>query len=669
MTGEKSPYLLQHACNPVDWYPWGKEAFRRAEAEDKPIFLSVGYSTCHWCHVMAHECFEDEEVAARLNRDFVCIKADREERPDVDGYYMNVCQMLTGSGGWPLSVFLDPHGRAFFAGTYFPKEDRPGMTGFLSLLAQIAQMWRTGRPRIDEWAEQIRASAGPKAEKPGPVDLSLPGRVFTALQESFDPVWGGFSHAPKFPSPQNLLFLLRYAAAGKREALELCEKTLSCMRRGGIYDQIGFGFSRYSTDGRWLIPHFEKMLTDNALLCLAYTECWQMTRKPVYRRTAEEILQYLTGRMRSGNGGFYTAEDADSEGEEGKYYAFAPEELRRVLGPDAEEFGRLFGVTERGNFHGKSVPNLLAGEIPAEKFGFAEECRKKVLAYRTQRVPPFLDDKILVSRNGLAIAALSLAGRVFGEKKYLSMAEETAAFLSERMVREDGSLLSVFRDGPGRTPGFAEDYACLIFGLTELYLADQEERWLRDAMRLEQVFAGRFEDRETGGFFSAEAGAEHSPAQSKEIFDSSLPSANALHAYNLIRLSRLSGNEGLERRAVRTLEAFSRELGRVPEACPTAASAVLYLGTGGMDVTLTARDPEQLAGMYGVLNGGYRPFLTVRRNPSGSGSPEAGEKPAAYVCAGHVCFPPVSSPEELKVVLERKEAEFSKRMLETGNMV
>lgn len=514
---EKSPYLLQHAQNPVNWYPWGDEAFEKAKREDKPVFLSIGYSTCHWCHVMAEECFEDEEVAGALNRDFISIKVDREERPDVDGYYMDVCQRMTGSGGWPLSVFLDSEGKAFFAGTYFPKHDRPGMSGFLTLLGQIAMLWKTDRNRIAGAAERIGREAVSHAQSPAPVDENMPERVFLELERRFDAKYGGFSGAPKFPSPQNLLFLLRfYAAAGKEKALNMCEKTLGCMRRGGIYDQIGFGFCRYSTDSRWLVPHFEKMLSDNALLCMAYTECWQITGKEEYRRTAEEILSYLTGRMQSENGGFYTAEDADSEGVEGKYYTFTPEELRQALGPDEKEFSRLFGITEEGNFEGKNIPNLLSGGIPENRREFAEACRRKVLACRSGRVPPFLDDKILPSRTGLAVAALSLAARAFGEEAYLRKARGAADFVLENMTARDGSLIAVYREGPSRSPGFAEDYAFFLWGLLELYEAGREPCRLESALRLEKVFAERFEDRENGGFYSAEAGAVRSPRAARK---------------------------------------------------------------------------------------------------------------------------------------------------------
>lgn len=655
MINEKSPYLLQHAYNPVDWYPWGDEAFERAKAEDKPVFLSIGYSTCHWCHVMERECFEDEEVAAALNRGFLSVKVDREERPDVDGYYMEVCQRMTGSGGWPLSVFLDPEGGAFFAGTYFPKYDRPGMTGFLTLLEKVNTLWKTGRAGIADFTGRVRRETAPRVQVPAPVDGLLPERVFHSLRQSFDEKNGGFSGAPKFPSPQNLLFLLRwYAASGDREALQMCETTLTRMRRGGICDQIGFGFCRYSTDGRWLIPHFEKMLSDNALLCMAYTECWQATGKKEYRRAAEETLSYLTGRMQAENGGFYTAEDADSEGEEGRYYVFTPEELRPVLGPDTGEFCRLYNITEQGNFEGKSVPNLLPGEIPEERREFADSCRRRVLEYRNHRIPPFLDDKILASRTGMGIAVFSVAARAFGEEKYLGQARKAADFVLKNMIGKDGSLISVYRGGPSDVPGFADDYAYILWGLLELYEAGREDEWLKQALRLEQVFADRFEDRGNGGFFLSESGIARSPARSKEISDSSMPSANAVHAWQLVRLARLAGKPELEKRAVRTLEAFPLEFSRIPAACPTAACAVLYLNGGGTDVTLEAEDEKELDPMIAALWDGYRPFLTVRVNPENFDAGRGEGKPRAYVCTGHTCFPPVGDSKALLRLINQK---------------
>jgi uncharacterized protein YyaL (SSP411 family) len=605
---------------------------------------------------MAHECFEDEEVARALNRGFVSIKVDREERPDVDGYYMEVCQRLTGSGGWPLSVFLDPEGGAFFAGTYFPKQDRPGMTGFLTLLGEVDALWKTDRARITDFSDHVRRETAPRAQLPAPVDGEFPTRVFHALEQNFDAEFGGFSGAPKFPVPQNLLFLLRFSAAfGDQKALRMCETTLARMRRGGICDQIGFGFCRYSTDGKWLIPHFEKMLTDNALLAIVYTECWQATGKREYRRAAEEILSYLQGRMQAKNGGFYTAEDADSENKEGKYYTFTPDELRPVLGSDSEEFCRLFGITNSGNFEGKSVPNLLHGNIPEERREFADSCRRRVLQYRNLRVPPFLDDKILVSRTGLAIAALSVAARAFGEEKYLTGARKAADFVLKNMIKADGSLCSVYRGSPADLPGFADDYVFFLWGLIELYEAGLETVWLDSALRLEEVFTERFEDRKSGGFFLAESRAVRSPARSKEISDSALPSANAMHACQLIRLSRIAEKPELEKRAVRILEAFPLELSQIPAACPTAACAALYLRQGGTDVGLTAARTADFDPMLAVLHEGYRPFLTVRVNPDAPGTGQGRGTPSAHVCTGHMCFSPVENPEALRRLINGKK--------------
>ena len=645
---EKSPYLLQHAHNPVDWYPWGDEAFGKAEEEDKPVFLSIGYSTCHWCHVMERECFEDEEVARELNRSFVSVKVDREERPDVDGYFMEVCQLLTGSGGWPLSIFMDSRKQPFFAGTYFPKEDQPGLPGFLSVLRSVSRLWRSGRRDLAERTRKIMDAVPVPDRKSGRLGPDLPDRVFRELENNFDEEYGGFFGAPKFPSPQNLLFLLRYrAATGDGRALELCEKTLNCMREGGIFDQIGFGFSRYSTDGRWLVPHFEKMLDDNALLCMVYTECFQATGDPFYRTTASEIIEYLTGRMTSPEGAFYSAEDADSEGEEGKFYRFGRTEVEEVLGDRAREFCRYYHIDSEN-----SVPNRVGSGPPGGRLEFLEGCRRDLLRYREKRTPPPLDDKILASRNGLAVAALSLAGRAFGEPGCLKAAKRAADFVLGRMTAPDGRLYARFRDGEARFPGYAGDYAFLIWGLIELYESVFDPEYLRRALKLNEVFLDRFLDREIGGFFESDAEAEQMPVRAKTIRDGAAPSANAVEAYNLIRLSRIGGREDLEREALRTLEAFAPELERFPLASPFAAAALLYLRDGGTDVVL-AGDEAGCAELLGAVRKGYRPFLTAVPSPGGEGSgyPAAEGKPAAYVCRNHVCSRPVSTPEELERLL------------------
>ncbi len=644
---EKSPYLLQHAHNPVDWFPWGDEAFQKAKTENKPIFLSIGYSTCHWCHVMAHESFEDEETAEVLNRDFVCIKVDREERPDVDAYAMEACLAMTGSGGWPLSIFMDWQKNIFFAGTYFPKGDAMGMPGLLTLLERVRVLWRSDRESLQKQSEELLKSMRVRETKAAPVDYSVPEQVFRSLEHAFDPEFGGFSGAPKFPSPQNLLFLLRYyAVSGDKKALELCTATLKAMRRGGIYDQIGFGFCRYSTDRRWLVPHFEKMLEDNALLCLVYAEAFQCTEEPLFERTVRELFTFLTETFQSEEGGFTSALDADSEGEEGRFYIFSPEEVRSVLGENAKEFCNWFGIREPGNFKGKSIANFIGSEVPEGRREDAERWREELLRYRSKRVPPSLDDKQVTARNSLAIAALAFAGRVLADAQMMEAARRAADFVRNRMTREDGRLLRTFRKEPSNVPGFAEDYAYFIWGLIELYQSCLRPEYLDAALRINRAFREDFYDEERGGYFSSSRRGEQMPVSRKEIADGSAPCANAVQVWNLIRLARLSEETELEEQAVQTLESFLPEISRFPAACPTAASAILYRKNGGTDVSLSRGCPDTLRPMLDVLRMVYRPFLTLRRSKTETAVTEAD------VCTSRVCFPAALSPEQLLITLE-----------------
>lgn len=466
---EKSPYLLQHAHNPVDWYPWGPEAFSRAVSEDKPIFLSIGYSCCHWCHVMERESFEDEEVAQILNKNFVCIKVDREERPDIDSIYMSVCQSLTGRGGWPLTVFLTPDKHPFYAGTYFPKYDSMGMMGIMSLLKTVNDSWHSNRKTLLDSAKKILAfEKTDRRSADGNITKDIIHDAFSQLKYNFDSKYGGFGSAPKFPSPHNLLFLLRYWYSQKEPyALEIVEKTLDSMKNGGIYDHVGFGFSRYSTDKMWLVPHFEKMLYDNALLAIAYAEALLVTGNSSYSETVHQILDYILRDMTSLEGGFYSAEDADSEGVEGKFYVWTVEEIKEVLGSeDGLEYCKLYDITPAGNFEGLNIPNLIAtGALPQDKKTFVEACRKKLFAHRENRIHPYKDDKILTAWNGLMIAAMAYCGKALGEAKYITSAKKCADFLLQKLVRSDGRLLARYRDGDAALPAYLEDYAFLVWGL------------------------------------------------------------------------------------------------------------------------------------------------------------------------------------------------------------
>ena len=534
---EKSPYLLQHAENPVDWWAWGTDAFETARREDKPIFLSIGYSTCHWCHVMAHESFESEEVAEALTHDFVPIKVDREERPDVDAVYMEACLTMNGSGGWPLTVLLTPEQKPFWAGTYLNK------TQLLSLLAQAAALWYTRRDSILSVGEQMTARLREEAELQSDAptrDLVKAG--VDGFSRLFDAQWGGFGSAPKFPSAHNLLFLLRYAGAAEDvHAREMAERTLECMYRGGIFDHIGGGFSRYSTDRRWLAPHFEKMLYDNALLALAYTEAWRGSKLPWQRYAAKRTLDYVLRELTDPAGGFYCGQDADSEGVEGKYYVFTSEELTRVLGEDAEVFCERYGVTKGGNFHGKSIPNLIdAMDWDAE---VSETITQKLYDYRRTRAPLHCDDKVLAAWNGLMIAALARAGLTFDEPRYLRAAEKAAVFIRQRMTDAQGRLLSRWRDGEAAHPGKLDDYAFLAWGLLELYGATFDLAYLEDACRLAGILLEQFFDAERGGFYPYASDGEQLLTRKKDAYDGAMPSGNAVAALVLSRLGRLTGKQ------------------------------------------------------------------------------------------------------------------------------
>jgi len=589
---EKSPYLLQHADNPVDWFPWGPEAFDEARRTDRPVFLSVGYSTCHWCHVMARESFRDEAVAAALNRDFIAVKVDREERPDVDGVYMEACVAISGSGGWPLTVLLTPAGEPFWAGTYLPREQ------LLRLLDEAAGMWQTQRAAVLDigktLTERLRAAAEPG---PGEPRRALAERAAASFVRRLDRDWGGFGWAPKFPMAHNLLFLLRYAQrTGDTGAREAAELTLERMARGGIFDQVGGGFARYATDARWLVPHFEKMLYDNALLALAYTEAWQMTGRAFYRRVACRTLDYILAELTDPRGGFFCGQDADSGGREGGYYVFTLDELARLLGADAPRFCRRFGVTRAGNFaEGETVLSLLdAPDWEAEDAGM-DALLGRVYAYRKERAALHRDDKVLTAWNGLAIAALARAGLVFGEGRYLAAAQRAADFLTESLTGADGRLLARWRAGEAAHPGKLEDYAFYAWGLLELYDAVFRTELLERAVQAADVLLEQFFDREQGGFYPYAADGEQLLTRKKDSADGALPSGNGAAGLVLSRLSRLTGEERFRAAAEKQL----RFLAGAAEAAPTGHSLTLLtlLETqwpGGELVAAAAETPAEL---------------------------------------------------------------------------
>lgn len=507
---EKSPYLLQHAYNPINWYSWGDEAFERAKREDKPIFLSIGYSTCHWCHVMERESFEDLEVAKFFNENFVSIKVDREERPDVDSVYMTVCQAMTGSGGWPLTIFMTPEQKPFYAGTYFPKRSRVNNLGILDLGEYIIEKWKNEKDEILNATKTLENHLEDVFNVKGNNDRELSEEIFhdtyKQLENFYDDIYGGFTKAPKFPTPHKIVYLLEYYKMFNEEkALNMATKTLDSMYKGGIFDHIGFGFSRYSTDDRWLVPHFEKMLYDNALLILAYLKCYEVSKREEYKEIALKVFDYIFRELLDKDGAFYCAEDADSEGVEGKYYVFTPLEIIDILGEeDGKYFNEYFGITKLGNFEGKNIPNLLNLKEPFKEDLRIELLRKKVLDYREKRVKPFKDDKILTSLNGLMLAALGKAYKVTNDKKYLEYGDRCINFLYKNMFNENGRLLARYRNGESKYLGYLDDYSFLAFGLINMYEASYNAKYLEKAINLTRSMIDIFFDRKTEAFIFME---------------------------------------------------------------------------------------------------------------------------------------------------------------------
>jgi hypothetical protein len=576
---EKSPYLLQHAYNPVQWMPWGQEAWDRAQQEDKPVFLSIGYATCHWCHVMAHESFEDQEVANLINQAFIPIKVDREERPDIDAVYMKACQIVSGRGGWPLSIFLTPEKKPFLAATYIPKQSRPPQQGLLELIPVLQDLWQNQRERVLQAADSI-AQALQQSEQDTRAELPAPRLLQQAAQEmqkSFDHMHGGFGQAPKFPAPHNLLFLLgRYERTQNQELLSMVEKTLQAMRQGGLFDHLGFGFHRYSTDKMWLLPHFEKMLYDQALLILAYLQAFQITKDDFYAETARQTLQYVQQDLQSPEGVFYSGEDADSEGVEGKFYLWSQEQIREALSPaEAELALRAFAVQEKGNFleeatqeyTGQNILHRLSvsdsdlaaaqGLQPEELAQKIQKVRHKLLTARQQRVRPQLDDKVLTDWNGLMLAALASAGRILQDESYIQAANCTADFLLTHMLDSQGRLLHRYKDGQAGIPGFLDDYAFLIWGLLELYQSTAADSRLQQASRLSQVVQEHFQDQQQGGYYLNAEDSEYILYRPKEIFDGAIPSGNSAMLCNLLRLDSLYQAQEFQNQAQDLIQAFS----------------------------------------------------------------------------------------------------------------
>lgn len=681
---EKSPYLLEHAYNPVDWFPWGLEAFEKAKRENKLVFLSVGYSTCHWCHVMKRESFDDNDVARMINQNFVPIKVDKEERPDIDNLYMAVCQMISGNCGWPLTVVMTPDKKPFFAGTYFPKETRGGRIGVTELIPRLEELWMTRPEEILKSANEITATLKrltfSEGEAVGQDTLNL---AYQQLAQVFDEEAGGFHKAPKFPTPHNLFFLLRHwKRTGDKKALQMVERTLQSMRRGGIYDHVGFGFHRYSTDAKWLVPHFEKMLYDQALIAMAYVEAYLSTNKQEYKKTANEIIEYVLREMTSPEGGFYSAEDAESEGEEGKFYLWTTNEIRKTLGKEADFVIKSFNAETNGNFpdawetnnglnilHVKRSSADLACDLKISEQDLRkkmESIRQQLFSERTKRLHPHKDDKILTDWNGLMVAALAKAAQAFDEPKYTEAAKRATDFILGKLHRQDGRLLHMYRGGQPSALAYADDYAFLIWGLIELYEATFDARYLQVATELNQDFLVHFWDDEGGGFFFTSDDGEMLLIRKKEIYDGAIPSCNSVGMLNLIRLSRMTTNSDLAEKASRITRTFSTTVRQSPSSFTHLMVGIDFLLGPSYGIVISGKtNADDTKIMINAIRTRFLPNKTVLFIPSDQESPEIcriaesvkdqssiNGKATAYVCRNYVCEKPTTDLGRMLILLD-----------------
>jgi uncharacterized protein YyaL (SSP411 family) len=657
LENETSPYLLQHVDNPVDWHPWGEEAMRLAKEQDKPILLSIGYAACHWCHVMAHESFEDQVTAEQMNADFINVKVDREERPDVDSIYMQAVNAMTGRGGWPMTVFLTPDGKPFYAGTYFPNEPRHGMASFQQILTGVIQAWRNDRENVvgsaSEVAQQLQELSGVGFEEQ-PLDEEIFRSALRGLGQRFDASWGGFGDAPKFPQSMTIEFLLRESIRGENDnALEMAELTLRKMAEGGMYDQIGGGFARYSVDHRWLVPHFEKMLYDNAQLARVYLHAWQVTGNDFYRRITEETLDYVLREMRHEDGGFYSSQDADSEGVEGKFYVWSADEIREALGEEADTFMRVYGVSNEGNWEGHNILNLrLAGALD----GRIAAARATLYELRSKRIWPGLDDKVLTSWNGLMLAALAEAGQALGRADYIEAAESNADFVHRTMRRDSGRLFRTWKAGSdAKYNAYLEDYAYLADGLLALYEATFERRWVDWARELAELMLGHFRDTKNGGFFDTSDDHEQLIHRPKDLQDNAVPSGNAMAAGVLVRLSLLTGNGDYWQVAEQSTSTMNKFMAQYPSGFGQWLNVAKFMLSEPREIALMGSG-DAIAPLLEVIRGGYRPFQVVAAGEEGSlplleNRPQIDGKGTAYVCRRFVCQAPVTGPEELALQL------------------
>ncbi|PLR78416.1 hypothetical protein CU633_05405 [Bacillus sp. V3-13] len=673
LIAEKSPYLLQHAHNPVDWYPWGEEAFEKAKRENKPVFVSIGYSTCHWCHVMERESFEDEEVAKLLNERFVSIKVDREERPDIDSIYMNICQLMTGHGGWPLNVFITPDQKPFYAGTYFPPESKYGVPGFKEVVTQLYDQYQNKRDKIDTIAEEAAEALRQSAERSG---AELPSedvlhKTYQQLSNRFNSIYGGFGDAPKFPMPHTLMFLLKYYKWTDAEiALKMVERTLNAMADGGIYDHIGFGFARYSVDEQWLVPHFEKMLYDNALLLYTYAEAYQITGESRYKEIVEQIVTFVDREMTDEKGAFYSAIDADSEGAEGKYYVWSKKEIIDLLGEkDGEFYSRIYDITPKGNFEGENIPNLLQDNM-AKTFSEAgltmeegkqklEELRKVLHQKRTERVYPHLDDKILTAWNALMIAGLAKAGQALQNKAYIEKAEKALQFIEEQLV-VDGQLLARYRDGEAKYPAYLDDWAFLLWSYLEMYQGTANMTYLNKAVDAAGKMRPMFWDEQAGGFFFTRADSESLIVREKQGYDGAIPSGNSVAAANLLRLGHFTGDTKWLDMADEILKVFKPDIEAYGSG-HTFLLQCLLLKEYPMKEVVIVGEAEPRLDLVAELRSKYAPELAVVTSTSDEGLEtiyERGYRPLAdrsltvYICENFACKQPLTSKDEVLSVLK-----------------
>ena len=683
---EKSPYLLQHAGNPVDWYPWGEEAFAAAKKQDKPVFLSIGYTTCHWCHVMERESFEDKEVGKLLSKHFICVKVDREERPDIDAVYMTVTQQMTGSGGWPMTVIMTPDKRPFFAGTYFPKESRPGRPGLKQLIYGLSGAWKDDREQVFKVAEEVtrfleQASAGAPGD---PLTAALLDKTFSQLQTRYDSVHGGFGRNPKFPTSHQLSFLVRYwKRSGKTEALDMVEHTLRRIRLGGIYDHVGLGVHRYSTDRIWLLPHFEKMLYDQAILAQAALDTYQATGKQEYANLVKELLSYVLRDMTASTGGFFSAEDADSEGEEGKFYVWKPDEILQILGKvRGERFCQIYNIVKGGNFRDEATGDATGGSIPHLTKSIdsisadykltpsvlrneLEEDRNKLFAARKKRIHPQKDDKVLTDWNGLMIATMARAGTVLGDELYIKAARRAADFVLGTLRREDGRLLKRYRDHSAGLPAHLEDYAFLIYGLLNLYEATFEANYLEEAIDLNDLALKHFWDAKDGGFFMTADDGEKLLVRHKEIYDGAIPSGNSIAAMNLLRIARMTGRSELENKALAVMSAFSLDVERNPSAYTQLMQALDFAVGPSIEVVVAGElAKSQTQALVKALHKDFIPNKVILHRPPGENAsivkiapytenqePDVDGATLVYICRNYACKKPVSAVNALQQIL------------------